>query len=769
MTDPVPQSDTHPEVEITRKYHLRIFETAHLSQDRCGIRNLKNFQSYWKACSTRLHSLRKHTKLTQGKGKFQKKVVKPELVRDSKYLEIEMVLAERAWAAGMQISKDNSDGDAKKTTHAVNRFKKAASHSFDLWNLCKVCSDKETIVESEAYHSWMDGELCIRQFQWQAALVSMLKTRAYLLAYSDIGNISQRNHVTQMLEDIAPRLMTCYRNLAHLANVPFSELNKAQATIDDYRKYLTQEERDEIDTFATQVEEVANERRTKEKDRVFEVKYGGYAVTVRTDALKRSFMNAQTSLEAANSLLRSQQSSEESKISLEDLIKSFDEVIQEFHRATLGLHKLYSRVHQPAQLEELDRIRNYIQLQTTRCNLMKYTLLSEAYTTQLLSKDPSVALPLLFPEVTKDLSKQKIKLTFNRQVKIKASDAPKSAKPAPKQQAGKKKGKGQPEPAKPIVEAVHVEYQTIHRDIRLMDAVRMYGLASQFSMRLKASEEKEKELSKPGTEKSKQKTAPAQTQLELLQALPLVQFESDVPLFHYLLGVYYRAMRLYILARMHLTHQAPPQLKEAKKADVPKATMYVRAVTLLSRCEELLAGITPQLKSVKTPIFSSTIASFADAVHSVILNSRAQQEYAQSSVLLNEAELGVLQAITSTTQKQNAQAQPADEGAKRRKKAAKGQRVSDLVETIPLDAVPLSVYPQLSTHHLNRLTPVSVPAGPTTLQTFSLTSGGDPELSVAPRPFPNVAPSKPIIFDLALTNTEFPDITKKKKKVLGIF
>lgn len=150
--------------------------------------------------------MRKRTKTTNGKGKFAKKAITPEISRDSRFLEIILILSERAWASAEQLIKNNSENDPRKTIHAMRHYKRAEQHARELLILSDQIGSHETQVEARAYYGWIAGNLAMRRNLHEEALSSFLRTYEYLQAFKEIGSISHKEYLTRLLSDIEPRL-----------------------------------------------------------------------------------------------------------------------------------------------------------------------------------------------------------------------------------------------------------------------------------------------------------------------------------------------------------------------------------------------------------------------------------------------------------------------------------------------------------------------------------------------------------------------------------
>lgn len=102
--------------------------------------------------------------------RFQKRELNLDEVNDSKYLLIPLYQAERAWAYAMQL-KQESNSDARKKFHLINRLRKAVKFSADLEKLSQSNKcDARTKLEAQGYTNLMVGQFNFETFKWVESL-----------------------------------------------------------------------------------------------------------------------------------------------------------------------------------------------------------------------------------------------------------------------------------------------------------------------------------------------------------------------------------------------------------------------------------------------------------------------------------------------------------------------------------------------------------------------------------------------------------------------
>lgn len=114
---------------------LKIIKEA---QQQHGLRHA-DYQRYRGYCSRRLKRLRKALKIPQGDRRhFKRKDITPAMVTDDKFLQVLLIMAERAWSYAMQLRQE-SNTEPRKKFHLISKLKKAALYSSQLQELIEAC------------------------------------------------------------------------------------------------------------------------------------------------------------------------------------------------------------------------------------------------------------------------------------------------------------------------------------------------------------------------------------------------------------------------------------------------------------------------------------------------------------------------------------------------------------------------------------------------------------------------------------------------------
>ena len=149
--------------EQSSQVKLDILIVASAMQNQNGIKQ-NDFYRYSNFCKKKINKLRKLYKLTQGKRKFNKIEITPEVAVDSKVLTILILESERTWAKGMMMKAHMTSvgQDIKKLRYnIIKKFRKGAESAKKIFELCTEISDTQTILEAEAYYALQEANYFI--------------------------------------------------------------------------------------------------------------------------------------------------------------------------------------------------------------------------------------------------------------------------------------------------------------------------------------------------------------------------------------------------------------------------------------------------------------------------------------------------------------------------------------------------------------------------------------------------------------------------------
>ena len=170
-----PMQDAQEPEEELPELSLDIIDLIKTAQAQHGLRH-GDYGRYRSYCSRRLHRLRRVTGCTHGKGRYVKRPLESEGVRDARQLMLPLFCAERAWAFAMQLKRENTQQEARPHYHLLARLAKAAEWSAKLAALCAERADQRTDLEAKAYSAFMHGNVALERENWAPALASFKST-----------------------------------------------------------------------------------------------------------------------------------------------------------------------------------------------------------------------------------------------------------------------------------------------------------------------------------------------------------------------------------------------------------------------------------------------------------------------------------------------------------------------------------------------------------------------------------------------------------------
>ncbi|EZA61738.1 hypothetical protein DMN91_004411 [Ooceraea biroi] len=194
-------------------YSLEILRIIKEAQQQHGLRH-GDYQRYRGYCSRRLRRLRKVLKVPQGDRRhFKRRDITPVMISEDKFLQVPLMMAERAWSYAMQLRQE-SNTELRKKFHLISRLKKAAAYSSQLQDLIEsVNCDARTKLEAQAYVAWMNGSLQFELQLWKQAMENLQKAQVvYGNLASALPEIEQIVYKARV-EELAPSLRYCAYNI----------------------------------------------------------------------------------------------------------------------------------------------------------------------------------------------------------------------------------------------------------------------------------------------------------------------------------------------------------------------------------------------------------------------------------------------------------------------------------------------------------------------------------------------------------------------------
>ncbi|EOD31073.1 hypothetical protein EMIHUDRAFT_449653, partial [Emiliania huxleyi CCMP1516] len=210
-----PMQDAQDPEEELPELSLDIIDLIKTAQAQHGLRH-GDYGRYRSYCSRRLHRLRRVTGCTHGKGRYVKRPLEPESVRDARQLMLPLFCAERAWAFAMQLKRENTQQEARPHYHLLARLAKAAEWSAKLAALCAERADQRTDLEAKAYSAFMHGNVALERENWAPALASFKSTATICTELARVTMAEQAALYKQVAAEVEPSIRFCSYNLRRL-------------------------------------------------------------------------------------------------------------------------------------------------------------------------------------------------------------------------------------------------------------------------------------------------------------------------------------------------------------------------------------------------------------------------------------------------------------------------------------------------------------------------------------------------------------------------
>ncbi|XP_043469579.1 signal recognition particle subunit SRP68 [Leptopilina heterotoma] len=196
-----------------KEYSLEILKIIKEAQQQHGLRH-SDYQRYRGYCSRRLRRLRKVLKMPQGDRRhFKRRDVNSGMVSDDKFLQVPLVMAERAWSYAMQLRQE-SNTEPRKKFHLTSRLRKASTYSLQLQELIEsVNCSARTKLEAQAYVAWIHGSLHFELELWNSAMENLKKAQVvYENLAAALPEMEQIIYKARV-EELAPSLRYCAYNI----------------------------------------------------------------------------------------------------------------------------------------------------------------------------------------------------------------------------------------------------------------------------------------------------------------------------------------------------------------------------------------------------------------------------------------------------------------------------------------------------------------------------------------------------------------------------
>lgn len=166
-----------------KKIELPLLVIAKYLQCQNGLKH-KDFAQYTRYCSRKLHRLRSGLKMKCGRNKFQKSYLEPGDYTSHKHLLVLILLIERSWSAGTEIgsrlanstnAQQNSSNNRARF-HEIRKLRRGCNLSKLLIEVARKRCTTRSIVEVQAYQSYILGNYYLKCSNWEKGAVELNKS-----------------------------------------------------------------------------------------------------------------------------------------------------------------------------------------------------------------------------------------------------------------------------------------------------------------------------------------------------------------------------------------------------------------------------------------------------------------------------------------------------------------------------------------------------------------------------------------------------------------
>lgn len=159
---------------------------------------------------------------------------------DVRFLHIPLMLAERAWAYGMQLRQE-SNTELRKKFHLIGKLRKACVYALQLQELSNAeACDARTRWEIEAYNAWLHGTLHFELSLWKSAVENLKKAQ---LVYQNLGDAlpeEEQSLYRAKVEELTPSIRYCAYNIGEGASMDDLLELRAQGLLENLESLATQ-------------------------------------------------------------------------------------------------------------------------------------------------------------------------------------------------------------------------------------------------------------------------------------------------------------------------------------------------------------------------------------------------------------------------------------------------------------------------------------------------------------------------------------------------
>eukprot|EP00658_Telonema_sp_P-2_P023879 TRINITY_DN19580_c0_g1_i5.p1 TRINITY_DN19580_c0_g1~~TRINITY_DN19580_c0_g1_i5.p1 ORF type:complete len:598 (+),score=159.64 TRINITY_DN19580_c0_g1_i5:202-1995(+) len=361
-------------------FSLPLLQTIKTAQRANGLLH-SEYERYRHYCTRKVQRVRRALKFTHGRGKYHKRDLVAETLKDEKFLLLPLFYAERAWAYAQQAKQEISTrverGEPAYRRHSIVLLQKADKWAQHLQQLCEKRGDGTTALESEAYGSWMHGNVLLERDQWKEAKEAFQRAQSIYKELSKVTSGGAKDLFDRRLEEMQPIIRFCDHELKLSAG--------GDATVDDTAEFVDMQKVEGMDeNLRRRLEGVSQDSLRRQAESMSEVEFCGRRIPMTSEKLRVSMLQA----EEAKSELHKQ-------TDYDQLMEAFDKVFFVYNDASqlvsdemkaLGQKKSRSET----EVGDMKSLELYINAQKMEHTIARNQAMADRLETQLAEHAPNV-------------------------------------------------------------------------------------------------------------------------------------------------------------------------------------------------------------------------------------------------------------------------------------------------------------------------------------------------------------------------------------------
>jgi len=272
-------------------YELSILGTIKAAQRANGLLH-SEYERYRQYCTRKVRRVRRSLKFMHGRGKYHKKEVTAEGMKDEKYLLLPLFYAERAWAYAQQAKQEISNrverGEPAQRRHSMTLLAKADKWTQTLKTLCEARTTGPTALEADAYASWMRGNLLLEKEDWKGAKEAFSRAQGIYVELAKMGSSRDKELYERRLDEIVPVSRLCDHEM---------KLSGGNATADDaadFNEMIDMQKVEGMDeNLRKRLEGMQQDAKRRQAETMEEFEFDGKSISIESEAVRVAVLNVQ--------------------------------------------------------------------------------------------------------------------------------------------------------------------------------------------------------------------------------------------------------------------------------------------------------------------------------------------------------------------------------------------------------------------------------------------------------------------------------------------